>query len=67
VQGPLTHFGRIYKMSNAQFSCTGADAPPAATVTIDGLHPTGQGIEGRMTGNVGGCAISMRFAAVLNN
>jgi len=67
VQGPLTHFGRLYKMANAQFTCTGPNAPPAATVTIDSLHPTGQGIEGKLTGTVAGCAMVLSFAAVLNN
>lgn len=71
VQGPLAHFGRIYKMPNAQLSCTepGSPVPGAATsVVVDGLHPTGQGIEFRLSGPTGGgCAGSLRFSAVLNN
>ena len=65
--GPLTHLGRLYQL-NGQLACTGpgqGGSPHAATV--DGLHPTGQGIEGRLTGSVGGgCTASLHFAAVLN-
>jgi hypothetical protein len=67
LSGPLTHFGRLYRM-NAQLSCTGPgqNGAPHAT-TVDGLHPTGQGIEGHLTGNVGGgCAASLHFSAVRN-
>jgi hypothetical protein len=70
VEGPLTHFGRIYKMANAQLSCKepGATIAETTTVAIDSLHPTGQGIEFRLSGpSGGGCIGSLRFAAVLNN
>lgn len=70
LQGPLTHFGRIYKMANAQLSCKepGATTAETTTVVIDSLHPTGQGIEFRLSGPTGGgCVGSLRFAAVLNN
>jgi hypothetical protein len=71
VQGPLTHFGRLYKMVGAQLSCTepGGPGPETTTVVIDGLHPTGQGIEFRVSGPTGGggCIGSLRFSAVLNN
>jgi hypothetical protein len=69
VQGPLTHFGRLYKMANAQLSCAGQGSTPGTTaVVIDSLHPTGQGIEFRLSGPIGdGCVASLRFAAVLNN
>lgn len=66
--GSLTHLGRLYKL-NGQFSCTapGEIIPPAAG-TIDSYHPTGQGIEGRLTSTLAdGCKLSLRFAAVLNN
>lgn len=68
--GLLTHFGRLYKMSNAQFNCVepASAADPPTTITIDSLHPTGQGIEGRLSGPVpGGCAVNLRFSAVRNN
>ena len=70
IQGPLTHFGRIYKMANAQLSCKepGATTAETTAVAIDSLHPTGQGIEFRLSGPTGGgCTSSLRFAAVLNN
>jgi hypothetical protein len=68
MPGSLTHLGRLYKL-NGQFSCTapGETIPPAAA-TIDSFHPTGQGIEGRLTSTLAdGCKLSLRFAAVLNN
>jgi carbon monoxide dehydrogenase subunit G len=67
LSGPLTHFGRLYKL-NAQQSCTGPgqDNTPYA-VTVDSLHPTGQGIEGHLTASVGaGCMATLHFAAVRN-
>jgi len=66
-QGPLTHFGRLYKMSGAQYTCTQGGGSDTGTVTIDSLHPTGQGIEGKVTGTIVGCAMSLSFSAVLNN
>src|SRR5574340_284444 len=57
VSGPLAHLGRVYQL-NGQGACGGSTHP----VTIDGLHPTGQGIEGHLTGSiVGGCAGSLHF------
>jgi hypothetical protein len=70
LQGGLTHFGRIYKMANAQLTCKepGATTGETTTVAVDGLHPTGQGIEFRISGPTGGgCTSSLRFSAVLNN
>ena len=70
IQGALTHFGRIYRMANAQFTCKEPGAPTGETTTvaIESLHPTGQGIEFRLNGPTGGgCVSSVRFAAVLNN
>ena len=69
VTGPLTHLGRLYKLTNGQFSCTGQGLNPTPTpATIDSYHPTGQGIEGRLTSTTpDGCNLSLRFAAVLNN
>ena len=65
VSGPLTHLGRLYQL-NAQLSCTGpGQGGNPHSVTIDSLHPTGQGIEGHLTGSTGGgCAVSLHFAAV---
>ncbi len=66
--GPMTHFGTRYKL-NGQFSCTGQGLTPTPTpATIDSYHPTGQGIEGRLTTTtVDGCRLSLQFAAVQNN
>ena len=62
VSGPLTHLGRLYQLAG-QTNC-GTNPQPA---TIDGLHPTGQGIEGHLTGDLGGgCKGSLHFSAVLN-
>ena len=68
VAGSLTHLGRLYKLTG-QFSATspGEVIPPFAA-TIDSYHPTGQGIEGRLTTTLGdGCKLSLPFSAVLNN
>lgn len=63
VSGPLAHFGRLYQLAG-QIACVGGNPHPA---TIDALHPTGQGIEGYMTGSTGGgCQVSLHFAAVLD-
>jgi hypothetical protein len=66
MTGPLTHIGRLYQLSG-QSACTIQGQPAGApqAVTIDGLHPTGQGIEGHFT-SVAGCTASIHFSAVLN-
>lgn len=68
LSGPLSHFGRLYQV-NGQSSCTVPPAPPGPPdpLTIDALHPTGQGIEGHVTGTShNGCQNSIHFSAVLN-
>jgi hypothetical protein len=67
VAGSLTHLGRLYQLVGT-LACTGPgqDNTPRQ-VTIDSFHPTGQGIEGKVTGDAGGgCTETLRFAAVLN-
>jgi hypothetical protein len=67
VSGPLTHLGRLYQMAGT-LACTGPgqDGIPRPA-TIDSFHPTGQGIEGKLTaGAAGNCSASLHFAAVLN-
>jgi hypothetical protein len=66
LSGSLSQLGRLYRMTNAQYYCTGSGfSPGAVTATIDSFHPTGQGIEGRWTAITGGgCTQSIRFAAV---
>jgi len=68
VSGPLTHLGRLYQL-NGQMTCTGPNGfPGTPSVTIDALHPTGQGIEGKLSGNTGGgCAAVLHFSAVFLN
>jgi hypothetical protein len=68
LSGPLTHLGRLYQMANATASCTGPDTNTGPQpATVDSLHPTGQGIEGKWTGSVGsGCKAIFHFSAVLN-
>lgn len=67
VTGPLNHLGRLYQLNGA-LSCTGpAVSFASAPVTIDSFHPTGQGIEGHLTGSGGnGCIASLHFSAVQN-
>jgi hypothetical protein len=66
--GPLTHFGRIYQMgAGSSLVCTGPGQDGSVRpLIIDSLHPTGQGIEGRITDIGGGCTASLHFAAVKN-
>jgi hypothetical protein len=68
VSGPLAHAGRIYQMPGGTLTCSGPGQDGVATaVTIDALHPTGQGIEGKLSGAAGGaCTASLHFAAVRN-
>jgi hypothetical protein len=65
--GPLSHLGRLYQMAGT-LACTGPgqDGVPRP-VTIESFHPTGQGIEGKVTASAGGgCMASLHFSAVLN-
>jgi hypothetical protein len=65
ASGALNHLGRLYQAVGT-LACTGpAQDGVARPGTIDSLHPTGQGIEGRITGaGGGGCMSSLHFAAV---
>jgi hypothetical protein len=64
VSGPLTHYGRQYRMANAATTCTGPVGGTFA-VTVEQLHPTGQGIEGKWSGPAaGGCTVSYHFMGV---
>ena len=67
LSGPLTHLGRLYQF-NAQMTCSGpGQSGNPHSVTINSLHPTGQGIEGHLIGQTGGgCTSSLHFSAVLN-
>ena len=70
VSGALAHFGRLYQIPAASVTCTGPGQDGTARpASVESLHPTGQGIEGRLvaTNTLGGhCSASLHFAAVLN-
>ena len=60
--GAIAHFGRLYQMANASYSCPLSHATAAV---INQFHPSGQGIEGRWRADDGGgCAESGHFSAV---
>jgi len=62
--GPLTHIGRMYRITNAQYVC---GSNPATTANVEDLQLTNQGIEGRWTNDDGGgCTEAIRFGAVLD-
>jgi hypothetical protein len=67
IDGPLTHFGRLYSMTNARFSCKGTGAPGATTVTVEGLHPTAEGLEGHLSGRINNCDFNGAFSVVRSN
>jgi hypothetical protein len=67
IDGPLAHVGRLYKMTNATFSCTGTGAPSATTVTVNGLHPTAEGLEGHINGRINNCDFDGGFTVVRSN
>ena len=63
LNGSLTHYGRLYKVADGLFKCSDDNASRPSV--IDSLHPTGQGIEFRLTSDLGGgCKLNARFAAV---
>jgi hypothetical protein len=67
--GPLTHFGKLYQMgAGTTLTCAGPGQDgKARALTIDSLHPTGQGIEGKLSGDAGGgCTLVIHFSAVKN-
>jgi hypothetical protein len=68
VTGSLAHLGRLYKLTGQYSHTAPGETIPPYPATIDSYHPTGQGIEGRLTTTLGdGCKISMSFSAVRNN
>jgi hypothetical protein len=66
VSGALTHLGRLYRMADAQGSCTGPGSTPGNfPVVVESFHPTGQGIEARTIAQLGGgCVQVLHLAAV---
>jgi hypothetical protein len=63
VSGPLTHLGRLYRVAGGQISCSDDPSGPKPA-TIEALHPTDQGIEGRLLLTDTGCLENYGFSAV---
>jgi hypothetical protein len=66
--GPLNHLGALYQIAAGQYSCTmqGFSSGTVTSGTLESLHPTGQGIEGRWVVNKStGCVETIHFAAVI--
>jgi hypothetical protein len=67
LNGPLTHYGTLYRMADARYSCTGQGITPGVTTaTVERFHSTQQGVEAQWTAVAGGCTQFIRFAAVEN-
>lgn len=67
LSGPLTHFGALYRMANAAYSCTGQGITPGMTsAVVERFHSTQQGVEGYWSASAGGCTQAIHFAAVEN-
>jgi hypothetical protein len=65
ISGTLEQHGQLYRMNNADYSCTGG-LTFTTKAAVDELKVTSQGIEGRFTANVGqGCTERASFSAVL--
>ena len=69
LSGPLTHYGGLYTITSAQYTCTPPGLSTGSTVAaaLNLLDQTGQGIEGKWTTTTStGCSQTMRFSAVSN-
>ena len=69
LSGPLTHYGGLYTITNAQYSCSGAGFSPGGVVSasVNLLSQSGQGVEGKWTATTSaGCSQAIRFASVSN-
>jgi len=65
MSGPLTHFGSLYRIGGAQYSCTGQGITPGMTsANLERLYPMQQGIQGVWNASAGGCTQTIHFAAV---
>jgi len=66
--GALNHMGALYQIAAGQYSCTmqGLSSGVMTAGSLESLHPTGQGIEGRWVVNKStGCVETIHFAAVI--
>lgn len=69
LSGPLTHYGGLYTITNAQYTCTGAGLSTGNIVAaaVNLFDQTGQGVDGKWTATTStGCSQTMRFSAVSN-
>jgi hypothetical protein len=69
LSGPLTHYGGLYAITGAQYSCSSAGFSPGSIVSasVNLLSQSAQGVEGKWTATTStGCSQTIRFAAVSN-
>lgn len=69
LSGPLTHYGGLYTMTAAQYSCTGAGFSPGGIVaaSVSLLTLSAEGVEGKLIATTtSGCTQAIRFGAVSN-
>jgi hypothetical protein len=69
LSGPLTHYGGLYTITTAQYSCSGAGFSPGGIVSasVNLLTLSAEGVEGKWTATTtAGCAQSLRFGSVSN-
>ena len=67
LSGPLMHYGALYTIQGAQYSCTAPGFSPGSVVsaTVDLLDQTGQGVEGKWSATTStGCSQVLHFTAV---
>lgn len=68
LSGPISHYGALYTMPVAQYSCSGTGFSTGGIVSaaIDSFHQTGQGVEGHWSATTStGCKQAIRFGTVL--
>lgn len=69
LSGPLTHYGGLYTITTAQYSCSGAGFSPGGIVSasVNLLTLSAEGVEGKWTATTtAGCSQSIRFGSVSN-
>jgi len=67
LSGTLMHYGALYTIQGAQYSCTAPGFSPGSVVsaTVDLLDQTGQGVEGKWSATTStGCSQVLHFTAV---
>jgi hypothetical protein len=67
LSGSLAHYGGLYAIPSAQYSCSAPGFSPGAIVSasVDLLSQSGQGVEGKWTAATStGCSQTIRFSAV---